>query len=214
MEKTGTIVVKNDWKDLTLGEFIELEQIMKADIPESYRTVHVLSLLSNHTIEELENLPMHEFKSLTKNLDFINSTPQYNDVKSIYIINEKSYELKSDIASITTAQYMDYQAYMKEKPTDMTKIISCFLIPKGHNYNDGYNMQDVMNDVSFLPLEDGLGIGFFLVKQLVAYILILKDYLEKNLKELKMDKNQTTELITHLDSMASSLWCLPFAKRQ
>ena len=67
------ITIKSDWKDLTMGEFIELEQILKADIPESYRTVHVLSLLSNHTIDELESLPMHEFKSLTKNLDFINT---------------------------------------------------------------------------------------------------------------------------------------------
>lgn len=208
------IIIKNDWKDLTMGEFIELEQILKADIPESYRTVHVLSLLSNHTIDELESLPMHEFKSLTKNLNFINTEPKYNDIKSVYMINEKPYELKSDIASITTAQYMDYQVYMKENPVDMIKVLSCFLIPKGHNYNDGYNMQDVMKDVSFLPLEDGLGIGFFLVKQLVAYILILKDYLEKNLKELKMNKEQTTELITHLDSMASSLWSLQFVKRQ
>lgn len=208
------ITIKSDWKDLTMGEFIELEQILKADIPESYRTVHVLSLLSNHTIDELESLPMHEFKSLTKNLNFINTEPKYNDIKSVYMINEKPYELKSDIASITTAQYMDYQVYMKENPVDMIKVLSCFLIPKGHNYNDGYNMQDVMKDVSFLPLEDGLGIGFFLVKQLVTYILILKDYLEKNLKELKMNKEQTTELITHLDSMASSLWYLQFAKRQ
>lgn len=213
MDKATKIKIKDNWGDITLNEFIELELILNSDIPDSYRTTNILSLLSNRSTEELENLPAVEFVNLANKLNFITEAPKPNKVKNKYKINNNTYILKADISNITTAQYMDYQAYNKEIPLDLAKIIACWIIPSGHEYNDGYDMQEVFKDAGDMPLIDALGISFFFPKQLAAYILILKDSLEKNLTELEMDKKKVEELAAHLNSTAYYLWCYPYAEK-
>ena len=199
--------MKNNWNEITVGEFIQLEQLLKSDIPESYRTVNVVALLDNKTIDEIESLPAAEFVKLARQLEFIQSQPKAKDVKKSYLINNRHYTLKADLTQITTAQYIDYQNYMKEETKDITKLLSVWLIPRGNEYNDGYDIQEVMKDIDNMLLEDAMGISFFFPKQLAAYMLILKDSLSNNLTMLGMEKKQIEEVETLCNNMASSLWC-------
>ena len=73
-------------------------------------------------------------------------------------------------------------------------------------------MNQVISDIETMKLVDALAVSFFFPKQLAAYMLILKDCLQKNLKELKMDKKKSQELLTHLNNTAYSLWSLEFAR--
>lgn len=200
--------MKNNWKDLTVNEFIQLEQLLKSDIPESYRTVNVVALLDNKSVDEIENIPATEFMKLARQLSFIEEKPSANGVEDKYEINGRKYHLKANITQISTAQYIDHQNYMKEEIRDLTKLLSVWLIPEGHEYGDGYDMDQVIKDCGDMLLADALGISFFFPKQLAAYILILKESLSKNLTELEMEKNQIEELETHLHNTAYSLWCL------
>lgn len=209
--------MKSNWKEITVNEFIQLEQLLKADIPESYRTAHVVALLSNKTLDEVEDLPLQTFMSLSKNISFIQEQPKYNDVEKEYTINNHVYELHADVTQISTAQYIDYQNYSKEEEKDITKLLSCWLIPKGHKYNDGYDMKEVIDDAGDMLLQDAMGICFFFPKQLAASILILKDSLSKNLKKMeKTNQNITKERIKEVETlchnMASSLWYLPYQR--
>lgn len=206
--------MKNNWNEITVGEFIQLEQLLKSDIPESYRTVNVVALLDNKTIDEIESLPAAEFVKLARQLEFIQSQPKANDVKKSYLINNRHYTLKADLTQITTAQYIDYQNYMKEETKDMVKLLSVWLIPRGNEYNDGYDIQEVMKDIDNMLLEDAMGIAFFFKKQLAAYILILKDSLSKNLTTLEMDQEKIKELETLCNNMASYLWCSDYVNPQ
>lgn len=217
MEQTN-FVMKSSWREVTINEFIQLEQLLKADIPESYRTANVVALLSNKSLDEVESLPISTFITLSKKLSFIQEQPKYNDVEKEYTINNHKYELHADVTQITTAQYIDYQNYSKEEEKDITKLLSCWMIPKGHKYNDGYDMKEVIDDIGNMMLQDAMGICFFFPKQLAASILILKDSLLKNLKMMKKEtritKEQIEEVETLCNNMASSLWCLPYAKEQ
>lgn len=216
MEK---IEMKNSWNQITVNEFIQLEQLLQADIPESYRTSHVVALLTNKSLDEIESLTAVAYTALARQLSFISEEPKYNELKDEYIINDRKYILKADLTQISTAQYIDYQNYMKEEEKDVTKLLSCWLIPDGKEYGDGYDMKTVIGDMGDLPLQDSLAICFFFPKQLAAYILILKDSLKKNLKTLaktekKITKKQIKQLEDSLNNMASCLWSLPFAKQQ
>ena len=207
--------MKSNWNELTVNEFIQLEQLLKADIPESYRTAHVIALLDNKSLDEVENLPISTFISMAENLSFIQTQPKYNDIQKEYIINNHIYELKSEIPSITTAQYIDYQNYSKEG--DLTKLLSVWVIPKGHKYNDGYDMIEVIQDMGHMLLQDAMGICFFFPKQLAASVLIIQQSLKQNLKELKMKKipdKKIKEMETLLSNLASQYWFLPYAKER
>jgi hypothetical protein len=182
--------IKSSWNDITLNEFIQLTQILQSEIPEDYQLSNIVSVLTGRTLQEIENLPLSEYKKLTSQLEFLNTTPQRKETHSdCYEINGITYDLKADLSSLTTAQYIDYLNYSKEDPIDQTKILSCFLVPTNHSYNDGYSIEKTISELGNINILDYLTINFYLRLQSVAFTLILVDYLKNQLKTVKMSKS-------------------------
>jgi hypothetical protein len=66
-----------------------------------------------------------------------------------------------DHTKITTAQYVDFQTLAKDFPATIPELLSCFLIPEGKEYNEGYDIQEVHAAVRTLPLPMALGYTAF-----------------------------------------------------
>lgn len=196
------ITIKNSWDSLSWKEYEQLEQILITDIPETYKTVNIISLLSGTPVNELENLPISQFKKLVPALDFLTEEPKLRHHRYNYTINGREYDFKGKIEEITTAQYIDYRAYMDEEQKDVVKLMSAFLIPSGHEYNDGYDMDQVVKDIEDMCWLDLRACAFFFRIQLAAYILILKSSLQKTMKEAKATKEDTKKVMESLNSMA------------
>lgn len=182
------ITIKNSWDSLTWKEYEQLEQILNTDIPADYKTVHVIALLSGLAVEEIERIPVSQFNKILPALEFLNTEPETHYHQFEYTINGREYDFKGKLQEITTAQYIDYRAYISEEDKDIVKLMSVFLIPKGHEYNDGYDMEQVINDINDMCWLDLRAAAFFFRIQLAAYILILKSSLEKTLKATKKNK--------------------------
>lgn len=182
------ITIKNSWDSLTWKEYEQLEQILNTDIPADYKTVHVIALLSGLAVEEIERIPVNQFNKILPALEFLNTEPETHYHQFEYTINGREYDFKGKLQEITTAQYIDYRAYISEEDKDIVKLMSVFLIPKGHEYNDGYDMEQVINDINDMCWLDLRAAAFFFRIQLAAYILILKSSLEKTLKATKKNK--------------------------
>ena len=182
------ITIKNSWDSLTWKEYEQLEQILNTDIPADYKTVHVIALLSGLTVEEIERIPVNQFNKILPALEFLKTEPETHYHQFEYTINGREYDFKGKLQEITTAQYIDYRTYISEEDKDIVKLMSVFLIPKGHEYNDGYDMTQVINDINDMCWLDLRAAAFFFRIQLAAYILILKSSLEKTLKATKKNK--------------------------
>lgn len=198
------ITIKNGWSSITYREFEELTQILSADIPEDYRVVNVISILTGLTVEEIEALPVTTFQRFLPHIEFLKTMPEEAKHKDEYEVNGRKYILCAYVPMITTAQYLDYTNYMKEDK-DIIKLTSCFLIPEGHDYNDGYNMEQVWNDIYDMNFNDVRAMAFFLQIQYAALMSISADSLRKQMKKLKMKKKQIREATAPLNSMVSSL---------
>ena len=198
--------IKTSWNEITLNEFIQLTQIIQSDIPEDYQLSNIVSVLTGKPLQEIESLPLSEYKKLTSQLDFLNETPQRKETHSdCYEINGVTYELKADLSNLTTAQYIDYMNYSKEDPIDQTKILSCFLIPSNHSYNDGYPIEKTINELGDINILDYLTINFYLRLQSVAFTLILIDFLKNQLKTIKMNKKQKKEILEQIQTLSQSM---------
>ena len=184
------ITIKNSWDSLTWKEYEQLEQILNTDIPADYKTVHVIALLSGLAVEEIERIPVNQFNKILPALEFLKTEHETHYHQFEYTINGREYDFKGKLQEITTAQYIDYRAYISEEDKDIVKLMSVFLIPKGHEYNDGYDMEQVINDINDMCWLDLRAAAFFFRIQLAAYILILKSSLEKTLKKTKKGKTQ------------------------
>lgn len=202
-KKTNIINMVDSWEDMSINQFIILNQTIQADIPETYKTVNIISVLTGLSVEEVERIPITVFAKLKNQLDFLNTEIPKVKHKDKYNLNGRIYTLNADISSITTAQYIDYQTYIKEN--NPIQMMSLWLIPEGHQYNDGYSMEQVLLDIQDMCFLDVQSIAFFLQLQFATYILIMRDYFKKEMKKSKMDKKDIKKLATHFNNMASSL---------
>ena len=197
--------IKNKWEELTLNEVLLIQQIISADIDDTYKASNILAVLSGKEVDEIECLPIQKFIKLTPNLEFLQTTPKRGKHSDVYTINDKRYELHADITDISTAQYIDYQTYMKEETPDLVKLTSVFLIPENHKYNDGYKMEDVWEDIGNMKFTDVDAIAFFLRKQFALYTMITADSLNREMKKEKVKKKDRDRVLLPLHNMALSL---------
>lgn len=203
---TNVIRIKNSWESITYDDFIQIHQIAEADIPETYKTVSLLSVLSGMDEKDIESLPINIFTKMVKALEFMDTKPPKPMHKKEYIINERKYVVKADITRITTAQFIDYNSYASEENPDPINLLSLWLIPEGHEYNDGYDIEQVKYDIRSMNFLDAQAVAFFLQRQSALFAATINAYSEKNLKELKMKKEDREKLLRPLRSMALSLW--------
>lgn len=197
--------IKNTWEELTFNEVLQIQQIISADINDTYKASNILAVLAGVEVDVIEDLPIHKFSSLLPNIEFLHNDPPKCNHQDTYDINGRKYCLSANITDITTAQYIDYQSYMKEENPDLCKITSVFLIPDGHKYNDGYDMEQVWKDVGDMLYIDVMALAFFLRKQYALYTMITTDFLSEAMKRKKVSKKEIKQTLLPLDNMALSL---------
>lgn len=197
--------IKNTWEELTFNEVLQIQQIISADINDTYKASNILAVLAGVEVDVIEDLPIHKFSSLLPNIEFLHNDPPKCNHQDTYDINGRKYCLSANITDITTAQYIDYQSYMKEENPDLCKITSVFLIPDGHKYNDGYDIEQVWKDVGDMLYIDVMALAFFLRKQYALYTMITTDSLSEAMKRKKVSKKEIKQTLLPLDNMALSL---------
>lgn len=207
--KMDKIKIKNSWESLTYGEYMQLVQIGEANIPENYKTTHLLSILTGESVEDIESLQITTFMKLVPHLQFLNEKPKDVEHKNEYEVNGRKYIVQADVDKICTAQFLDYSSYIKEKydtnGPNTVKLASCFLVPEGHKYGDGYDINRVWNDITDMSFLDVKALAFFFKIQYAAYILISTDSIDRMMRKMKISKKERRKSITHLNNMARSL---------
>lgn len=203
---TDKIQMKTSWESINFNEFEQLIQIAEANIPEHYKTSHLISILTGLSIEEIEDLPITVYTKLASHLTFMNETPNEVKHQTEYEVNGRVYEVHAEVDKICTAQFLDYTTYMREEPVpSLRKLTSCFIIPKGHKYGDGYDMNQVLFDIGCMQFQDVKALSFFLQLQYAAYMQISIDSMDRQMKKMKVPKKKRKETLTHLNSMVRSL---------
>lgn len=188
---------KRDWSNITLKEWYEIQNILSVE--DEYTTFNLLDYL--YGIDST-NMSLVEVSKYTNALSFLNNTEAYKTIKleDKYTINGTTYTGFLDLTKVTVAQFIDYQNYVKETPIKYEDVLSVFIIPEGHNYNDGYDMGKVKEDMLELPFVVVQKVAFFFGKQLQTFVSLFLCYLKMEMKKMKgIDKKKKKLLIDNLD---------------
>lgn len=156
------------WKDITLRQFNKIQDLLQ-EIDE-YTTLNIIDVL--YDVDSANMPAMEVMNKYAHSLDFLMTTiPTNEKLKDTYTINQREYNSNINLTQMTTAQFVDYQNYSKENPVDISKCLSVFVIPKGHTYNDGYDLKQVQDDIKDLDMVTINTLAFFFKK---LYILLLE----------------------------------------
>ena len=143
------------WNDIKYRTLLNIREAANIE-DENERVFAIMEAIFG---EDVLNLPLKDFNEKCKELQFLQKEiPNDLHVKDIKV-NGRSYYFDGLLGKITTAQYIDFQNYQKNN--DEQKSFSVFIIPKGHKYNDGYDMEQVFNDILDIPVPVLFSASFF-----------------------------------------------------
>lgn len=185
------------WKDISIQKYLQIQDVVNSnELSELEKETEIANIIYEFDITEL---PIAEYKQKIKALEFIGTLPDKEKLASNYTINGVKYNTKADLGSIQANQFIDFQNYVKKQ--DMIGCISCFFIPDGHKYNDGYDMLKVKKDIGQLPITSANALAFFFKTQYVILLILSQRYSLKQMKEMGMTNKKIKEMQDSLTTL-------------
>ncbi len=162
------------YEALDLGRYMKINAVLQDDtLEEVDKQVRIIAILDGKTEDEVLALPMGEYGALAAQTAFLREPlpPRQLDPDTKEIrLGENTYQLTRDFTKITTAQYVDFQTFSKGFPQTLPEILSCFLVPDGKTYNNGYDPADVQRDLLAMPWPEAVSLSAFFFARFSASI--------------------------------------------
>ena len=156
----------DNYNRLTLGQYMEIQEISRNESLEDIdKQVQILSILTGVAEDELLHLPIQEYKELVLKSQFLNpDNINYHPIAKKYILGKFELIPCRDFRKIETCQYIDFQTYAPDLDKCLVEFLSVILVPKGHRYNEGYDILEVQKAIrEEMSVSDGVSLaGFFL----------------------------------------------------
>ena len=167
----------DNYRDLPIGMYLDICEIdRRTDIDELHKQVGIISLLSGMAEEDIYNLPIGDYKALASKTRYL-SHPYDGEVLTAKVYSLDGWVLQpvQDFRKISTAQYIDFQTFVKGGEQNIVEIISTMLVPKGKKYNQDYDVVELQKSLrEHLSVADALSLfAFFFVQ----YNQLIKDSL-------------------------------------
>lgn len=203
---------KTSWRDISINEYYVLKDIIEDETLENYeKEVKLIGFINNMTDDEVWNLDITKFRELQVNSTWIYefNFKQNKTFKKITLKDSK-YDIDINLQHFTVAQYIDFQTFWPKASTNMREVIgnilACFIIPKGHKYNEGYDVteliEDIKNEIDIMTANEIL---FFFLSTYQILTKITLNYLRWQMKKMKknkkIDQTKVNELQEHLQTI-------------
>ena len=157
----------DNYADLPVGLYMEILATSRADMEDIDKQVRIISLLSGMPETQVLTLPIPDYKALAAATEFLTEPCQEGRVAKSYRLGGMDLVPTSDLTKITAAQYIDFQTLSKGGDERTVELCSVFLVPKGHKYNDGYDIADVQDAIRrHLSVQDVVTIAAFFFTQI------------------------------------------------
>lgn len=186
-----------NWSDITLQQYYQIKELLTNE--DEYTVLNILDVL--YGIDSA-SLPLSALSKYNNALDFLKDEIPVVDIKKKYNINGHTYESNLELTKVSTAQFIDYQNYLKEQKYE--KLISVLFIPEGHQYNDGYNIKEVQDDILHMSMVDVQSIAFFIKKQFQLLLSLFQFYLTQSIQKMHLTKQQKQKLLDQLGTLQLS----------
>ena len=156
----------DSYNKLTLAQYQEIQAVQKDESLEDIdKHTRILSILTGVPEDELMHFPITEYTELSAKAQFLSAEGfKAGRMAKKYIINGMELIPVTDFRKLETCQYLDFQTYAGDLDKYMAELISVLLVPKGHRYNEGYDIIALQESIrQEMSVTDGATIvGFFL----------------------------------------------------
>lgn len=176
--------IVDNFKTLTLGQFEQIQRILKSEGEDIDKQIQVLSVLSGLTEDEILALPITEYKQMVVASNFLGSEDMGSPrLAKSYTLGGLKLVPTTDFRKIITSQYVDFQELTKQGDVNehIVEVLSIVLVPEGKTYGKDYDLADVQRAIrQYLSFADACALLAFFLNR---YRALIVDSLRSSMKE-------------------------------
>lgn len=206
MAQEYTII--KSWQQISLRQFSDLLEMQEKEQDAKEYTRKAVEYL--YGIDPMQ-IPYQVYIAMIAGMNQFFDKPlseQKITRNGTYKLNGTTYVLDLRPDCFTTAQYMDFTAFGKEKGKTVD-MLSAVLIPEGHKYNDGYDMEKAKQDIADMPAPDALGIINFFVSWSKASIDTILRFLTSRKVMKGMERTARRKLVKEVKRLSQAMASFP-----
>lgn len=157
----GSWTIADKWEDVTLRQFTELMKLNENEIKD---VRDVIAILSDHTKDEINLLPIDFIESMMARLTFLNKAPEVNNSNEIKIDGEVYFV--NVMEKLKTGEFIDVNSAIQSDSLNYAAFLAILCRKKGELYNDDFvanHLDERIEMYNNQPITKILPvIGFFL----------------------------------------------------
>ena len=198
----------DNYRDLPYGKYEEIVRLCETEMTDVDRKVAVISVLTGKTEDEVLKLPLDVFTRYSAATRFLEAECPENLIPAVarsYPVGGFVLVPVADMRKVTAAQYIDFQTFAEDRDHRAVEMLSCFLIPRGCDYNDGYDVLDVHR-----AIRDGMSVATvlsllaFFFKSWVESIKAIRTSLKREARRIRNPERRAA-MLTAIAALRDSL---------
>lgn len=196
------------WNTLPIGKYVELFEATKGITDEDELVMRSAAVLNDVTYDEIMNMPLEKAVGMIQSVGFLYTKPEDRKPQKKYDLGGRVYVPTLKVEKMTTAQYIDFQAISAHSNEMLAEMLAIFIIPEGHIYNDGYDNDEVVDDIrKYLSAEEGFALANFFVRKCIRSMRLTLLYYQSMMTVLNMKEQnkEVKEMIRQLQAKMEEL---------
>lgn len=169
-----------NWNDITIEKFEEIRNIL--EVEDEYTVLNLIDCVYGIDSGDLKVTEMPKY-----DIRFISQPIPECEVPKKMTLNGREYDVDCNLTKITAAQYVDFTNMTSKNGYKYNEVLSVFVFPAGHKYNDGYDMNQVFEDLKQLKITDAISMSKFFFLQFKLFAEIFRLYLTQSITGMQME---------------------------
>lgn len=135
----GKWTVPTKWDDVTLEMFQKIEKYY-SDKDKDFDVRDVLDIFTNHTRDEIDQLPINFTEKLMNELSFLKEQPNYGDASPKIKIDGEEYSINV-MEKLKTGEYVAIDTILKNDSHDYISILAVLCRKNGEIYDSKFEAE-------------------------------------------------------------------------
>lgn len=135
----GKWTVPTKWEDVTLEMFQKIEKYY-SDKDKDFDVREVLDIFTDHTRDEIDQLPINFTDKLLNELSFLKEQPNYGDASPKIEIDGEEYCINV-MEKLKTGEYVAIDTILKSDPHDYISILAVLCRKNGEIYDSKFEAE-------------------------------------------------------------------------
>lgn len=199
----------DSWQQVSVSQYQHLVELQESE-GDDFAKAAVEYL---YDVDDAEQLPLPQYVAYVAGLRRFSNEPITTarlSRNARYTVNGRTYIVDISPAAFTTGQYIDFTNYVKAGAR-LEDTLSVVLIPEGHTYGDGYDIEQVRGDIGELPCTVGFAVVRFFMIWLKRYTATSLRFLTRwtTGKEMRIPKEKAEELRSKVEELKTLMASFP-----